>query len=66
MNSPMRIVSLNKRMALKARELKAKHDSLSLVGCYIIALAEAKKAQIVTSDSDIPNVYQGTILIKKS
>ena len=66
MNSPIRIVSLSKRMALRAGELKAKHDSLSLVDCYIIALAEAKKAQVVTSDSGIANVYQGSVLIRKS
>jgi len=35
-------------MALRAGELKAKHDSLSLVDCYVIALAETKKAQVVT------------------
>ena len=65
MNSPIKIVPLNKRLALRAGEIKAKHDFLSLVDCYVIALAEIKKAQVVTSDSSIANVYKDTILIKK-
>jgi len=36
-NSPIRIVSLNKRIVLRAGELKTKHDSLPLVDCYMIA-----------------------------
>jgi len=66
MNSPIRIVPLNKRMAIRAGELKAKNVSLSLVDCYVIALAEIKKAQVVTSDSTIANVYKDSVLVKSS
>jgi len=64
LNSPIKIVSTNKGLALRAGELKVKHQNLSIVDCFIVAFAEKENAEIYTTDSEIGKVYKNTIILR--
>ena len=40
LNSPIKVVSTDRNLAMRAGELRLKHHDLSLVDCFVIALAE--------------------------
>ncbi|MQL54731.1 type II toxin-antitoxin system VapC family toxin [Acidianus ambivalens] len=63
LNSPIKIVSTNKELALRAGELKIKYQGLSIVDCFIVAFAEKENAIIYTTDSGIGKVYKNTKLV---
>jgi len=65
-NSKIKVISLNKKLAIRAGELKNTcRDLLSIVDTYVIALAEMKRGEIITVDSGIAKVYKNTTVIKK-
>ncbi|MFP3234133.1 MAG: type II toxin-antitoxin system VapC family toxin [Sulfolobaceae archaeon] len=64
LNSPIKIVSTNKELALRAGELKVKHQNLSIVDCFLVAFAEKENAEIYTTDSEIGKVYKNTITLR--
>ena len=65
-NSKIKVVPLNKKLAIRAGELKNTYkDLLSIVDTYVIALAEMKRGEIITVDSSIAKVYKNTTVIKK-
>jgi len=53
LNSPIKIVSTNKELALRAGELKVKYQNLSIVDCFLVAFAEKENAAIYTTDSEM-------------
>ena len=53
LNSPIKTVSTNKELAIRAGELKVKHQDLSIVDCFVIAFAEKEDAVIYTTESGI-------------
>ena len=53
LNSPIKIVSTNKGLALRAGELKVKYQNLSIVDCFLVAFAEKENAAIYTTDSEM-------------
>lgn len=57
------MVSTTKELALRAGELKIRHRDLSLVGCFVIALAEREGAVIYTTDSGIGKAYKNTVVL---
>ena len=63
MNSPIKVVSTTKEIALRAGELKIKYRDLSLVDCFVIALAEREGAVIYTTDSGIGKAYKNTVVL---
>ncbi|ADX84857.1 type II toxin-antitoxin system VapC family toxin [Saccharolobus islandicus] len=64
LNSPIKIVSTNKELALRAGELKVKYQNLSIVDCFIVAFAEKENAVIYSTDSEIERVYKNTIILR--
>jgi len=65
-NSKIKVIPINKKLAIRAGELKAKYkDILSIVDAYVIALAEMKRGEIITTDNGIKRVYKDIILIEK-
>ncbi|BDB98524.1 PIN domain nuclease [Saccharolobus caldissimus] len=64
LNSPIKIVSTNKELALRAGELKVKRQNLSIVDCFIVAFAEKENATIYTTDLEIERVYKNTIILR--
>jgi len=65
-NSKIKVIPINKKLAIRAGELKTKYkDILSIVDAYVIALAEMKRGEIITTDNGIKRVYKDTILIEK-
>ncbi|BAK54456.1 type II toxin-antitoxin system VapC family toxin [Sulfurisphaera tokodaii] len=66
LNSPIKIVSTNRELALRAGELKVKYQNLSIVDCFIVALAEKENAVVYTTDSGIERVYKNTKVILHS
>ncbi|WP_016732688.1 type II toxin-antitoxin system VapC family toxin [Saccharolobus islandicus] len=64
LNSPIKIVSTNKELALRAGELKVNYQNLSIVDCFIVAFAEKENAVIYTTDSEIERVYKNTIILR--
>ncbi|MEJ2769755.1 MULTISPECIES: type II toxin-antitoxin system VapC family toxin [unclassified Stygiolobus] len=65
LNSPIKIVSTNKELALRAGELKVKYQNLSIVDCFLAAFAEKENAAIYTTDSEIGKVYKNTIILHR-
>ena len=48
---------------MRAGELRLKHPDLSLVDCFVIALAEREGAVIYTTDSGIGKAYKNTVVL---
>jgi hypothetical protein len=65
LNSPIKIVSTNKELALRAGELKVKHQNLSIVNCFLVVFAEKENAEIYTTNSEIGKVYKNTIILHR-
>ena len=65
LNSPIKIVSTNKGLALRAGELKVKHQNLSIVDCFLVVFAEKENAELYTTDSEIGKVYKNTIILHR-
>ncbi|BCU68844.1 type II toxin-antitoxin system VapC family toxin [Stygiolobus caldivivus] len=63
LNSPIKVVSTSKELALRAGEIKVEHRDLSIVDCFVIAFAEKEGAVIYTTDSGIGRVYKNIILL---
>ncbi|MEM1645413.1 MAG: type II toxin-antitoxin system VapC family toxin [Ignisphaera sp.] len=66
LNSPIKIVSTNKELALRAGELKVKYQNLSIIDCFVVAFAERENAIVYTTDSGIEGVYKNTKVILRS
>ena len=63
LSSPIKVVSTDKELALRAGELKLKHQNLSIVDCFVVAFAERENAVIYTTDSEIKRAYEDTIIL---
>ena len=63
LNSPIRVVSTDRDLAMRAGELKIKNRDLSLVDCFVIALAEREGTVIYTTDSGIGKVYKNSVVL---
>lgn len=63
LSSPIKVVSTDKELALRAGELKLKHQNLSIVDCFVVAFAERENAVIYTTDSEIKRAYKNTIIL---
>ncbi|BCS93731.1 hypothetical protein L3N51_02286 [Metallosphaera sp. J1] len=63
-NSSIKIVNIDEKLSISAGDLKLSYDFLSIVDCYVIALAEGERAMIYTVDSSIEKVYKDTVVIK--
>lgn len=63
LNSPIRMVSTDRDLAMRAWELKIKYRDLSLVDCFVIALAEREGAVIYTTDLGIGKVYKNSVVL---
>jgi hypothetical protein len=64
LSSPIKVVSTDKELALRAGELKLKHQNLSIVDCFVVAFAERENAVIYTTDSEIKRAYKDTIILR--
>ena len=64
LSSPIKVVSTDKELALRAGELKLKHQNLSIVDCFVMAFAERENAVIYTTDSEIKRAYKNTIVLR--
>jgi len=64
LSSPIKVVSTDKELALRAGELKLKHQNLSIVDCFVVAFAERENAVIYTTDSEIKRAYKNTIILR--
>jgi len=65
-NSPISILSVDESLTTDAAKLKLRHHNrLSLVECYLIALAKQKKAKIITTGEDVEKVGEvPTVLLQ--
>ncbi|WP_236749056.1 PIN domain-containing protein [Acidianus manzaensis] len=61
--SPIKILSINENLSIRAGELKLSYDFLSIVDSYLVALAEREKAKILTTDSSIAKAFKDTDLL---
>jgi len=64
LSSPIKVVSTDRELALRAGELKLKHQNLSIVDCFVVAFAERENAVIYTTDSEIKRAYKNTIILR--
>ena len=64
LSSPIKVVSTDKELALRAGELKLKHQNLSIADCFVVAFAERENAVIYTTDSEIKRAYKNTIVLR--
>lgn len=64
-SSPIKIVGIDEELTIEAARLKLRHyNVISLVDCYLIALAKKVSATIVTTDRYVKNVAETpTILL---
>jgi len=63
LSSPIKVVSTDRELALRAGELKPKHQNLSIVDCFVVAFAERENAVIYTTDLEIKRAYKNTIIL---
>jgi len=63
-SSPIKIISPDENLTLKAAKTKIKHSkTLSLADSYLTALANQLKATIITTDKNIKNINEAATIL---